>query len=241
MKHREPYAYRLNRRRMLQLLATLPWWPGTLQACDRQQEPIVWEALLAEMEQLADHAAELATGHQSVARQGIQLLRRFDPAGAGFERAVNASYESGNQYWFWQRLVKRQRINGGVLHIESSRPVQLHDHPGATGMLRILDGEAEVWQFDEVSSRTLPDGSSVSRLARVSHRLMRPGDVAALTPAAGNIHALRAVSRQCRMLDFFIPSYVRSQRSWNEPVSRDWMEKETISCRRIAQHEYDQA
>jgi hypothetical protein len=62
-----------------------------------------------------------------------------------------------------------------------------------------------------------------------------------LTPQKGNIHALRAVSKQCRMLDFFIPPYQRSQRSWYVPLAENWFVEERVACRKIPQHAYTEA
>ena len=193
------------------------------------------------MRQLADNAATGAIDSGLVAARGVHLMRRLDTGAAGFARAVDASYESGNRYWLWQRLLKETGINGGVLNLERDRLVPLHDHPGATGMLRVVSGTVEVWQFDQVVSSVDADGKHTARLKRVSHRLMVPGDTAVLTPGSGNIHALRAAGATCSMLDFFVPPYRRSRRSWYEPMAGDWFDKTDIACHRIPEVEYTKA
>jgi hypothetical protein len=40
------------------------------------------------------------------------------------------------------------------------------------------------------------------------------------------------------MLDFFIPPYKRSQRSWYRPLDEDWFNRDKISCRKIPQDDY---
>ncbi len=104
-------------------------------------------------------------------------------------------------------------------------------------MVKIISGEAEIWQFDNVSNDKTSSGD-VAELVRVSHNILRAGDMAVLTPERGNIHALRSVSNNCSMLDFFIPPYKRSQRSWFEPNIKNWFDKENIVCKKIPQHEY---
>jgi hypothetical protein len=200
-----------------------------------------WDSFVVQMKQLADTDASRKTDTKSLAEHGLRLLRQLRLDTAEFEAAVNEAYESGNQYWMWQRLLKEKHINGGILSIERERLVPLHDHPGASGMVRIISGAAEIWQYDVVASSAGPDGNKSAELKRVSHRILRQADTAVLTPESGNIHALSAVSEQCSMLDFFIPPYKRSRRSWYEPIDNDWFNRKSISCRSIPQHEYTMA
>ncbi len=207
---------------------------------------------------LAEANANDSIDQQAVVESGMLYLKQLDIDLAEFKHAVEACYETGNRYWLWQRLINERNINGGILNINSDQIVQLHDHPGATGMVRIISGETEVWLFDEVKAGKGKQGNTKEsksenageqdgveqgsvELVRVSHRVLRPGDMAVLTPEKGNIHALRAVSQPCSMLDFFIPPYQRSQRSWYEPFADDWFDKERIACRKIPQHAYTKA
>ena len=108
-------------------------------------------------------------------------------------------------------------------------------------MVRIISGEVEVWQFDEVEQNRLQQKQGVAELRRFSHDILKAGDTAVLTPKAGNIHALRSISKQCRMLDFFIPPYQRSDRHWYQPLTKNWSEQETVACKKIAQQDYADA
>ena len=241
MSQRKQWPYCISRRELLLLLPGMALLPDTILARDRLPGSIGWDSFLAQMKQLADAVARDKIDHVLTARRGMEFLQHLNIDTTEFEIAVNESYETGNQYWMWQRMLKQANINGGILNIDRGRLVPLHDHPGATGMLRIISGETEVWQFDRVASSTGPDGKKVDELTRVLHRTLRPGDTAVLTPDVGNIHALRAVSEQCSMLDFFIPPYKRSQRSWYEPIDNNWFNSENITCRSIPQHEYAKA
>ena len=208
-----------------------------------EQKNINWSEFQAQMTALAAAEANRSVDQKVIAERGMQVLKQLDIYSADFKEAVDASYETGNRYWLWQRLIKGQNINGGILNIDSDQLVQLHDHPGATGMVRIISGEVEAWQFDEAGqdravTAESADKKDVTDLARVSHRILKTGDMAVLTPDRGNIHALRAISKQCSMLDFFIPPYRRSQRNWYEPLEANWFDKEKVTCRKIPQHAY---
>ena len=151
---------------------------------------------------------------------------------------MQAAHESGNRFWLWQRLTKASGINGGILTIEQGEDVPLHDHPGATGMVRVLTGEAELWQFDRPVMTVSVGANTRTVLERVTHRIMRPGDIALLSPEYGNIHALRACSKSCSMLDYFIPPYQRSERTWYQPADDNWHDALQVSCRCIAENDF---
>jgi hypothetical protein len=243
----------LSRRQLLLAAATAALLPGrapaaagqhnTGQQYSRQQNKtdsgaIDWSAFQQRMNELAEAQAASSIDQQALVRQGQLNLKQLDISSPQFMAAVEAAYETGNRYWLWQRMIKEKNINGGILNINSAQLVQLHDHPGATGLLRIISGEVEVWQFDESTEPDTADHSGLSELTRVSRNVLRAGDMAVLTPDKGNIHALRSISKECRMLDLFIPPYDASQRNWYRPQSEDWFDKERILCRKIPQHAY---
>jgi hypothetical protein len=105
-------------------------------------------------------------------------------------------------------------------------------------MVRVLTGEVEVWQFDRSMTATTIKTAGQAMLERVTHRVMQPGDVAVLSPDSGNIHALRARSKACSMLDYFIPPYERSDRTWYRPVDDGWYDKTRITCESIIENDF---
>jgi len=194
-----------------------------------------WDSFVQGMQSLADNFDAEQLTQQQLIQQALGHMHALDIKSASFATAISEAYESGNEFWMWQRLLKKHNINGGILNIDRQRMVQLHDHPGATGVLRILSGEAEVWQYDRLT--TVAD-SKISKLQLVSRRILRPGDTAVLTTQHGNIHALRCISAECRMLDFFIPPFQLQQRNWFEPLASNWQEQHQLMCRTISHHEY---
>jgi len=242
----------VNRRQLLLCIASGLLLPNAVMADVGARKKLSWADFKILMAHLAEEKMSVAVKQQQVVSSGLQLLKQLDVNTAEFSHAVDESYESGNRYWLWQRLMKQRNINGGILNIDSEQLVQLHDHPGAIGMVRIISGEAEAWQFDEISQQEVDDEHGVgtesadakqrvTELVRVSRKILRPGDTAVLTPDRGNIHALRSVTKRCRMLDFFIPPYEISQRNWFEPLAGNWFDMEKISCRKIPQNIYTKA
>ena len=193
-----------------------------------------WDSFVLRMRDLADDFVAGLKTRDEVAQHGLEYLKALDIDSSSFAEAVAAAYESGNEFWLWQRMLKKDNVNGGVLNIDSSKLVQLHDHPGATGMLRIISGQAEVWQYDRLS--TSSDGTTAV-LKLVSRQILKPGDTAYLTPEHGNVHALRSISAECRMLDFFIPPYEQNLRTWFEPLDKNWQELPQFKSRCVSQYE----
>lgn len=229
----------ISRRQLLLTAISAALLPARATAEMNAQKTIGWSEFKSIMNGLAEADARGKIDQGALVETAIRGLQKLDVGSDEFIQAKDDSYETGNRYWLWQRLIKQRNLNGGILTIEDNQIVQLHDHPGATGMLRILSGEAEVWLFDEVRQNKTEQG--VAELARVSRRILRTGDTAVLTPDKGNVHALRSLSKECSMLDFFIPPYEKSQRSWFEPLQENWFDMEKVSCRKISQHAYTKA
>jgi len=228
----------LNRRIFMLASLAAALLPAGVTAGMRAHKTLSWTDCEAEMKQLASAYADRTITQSAMAARGVQLLQNLDMADHEFQAAVQASYVSGNRFWLWQRLTKESDIKGGILNIEQGQDVPLHDHPGATGMVRVLSGEVEVWQFDrlDIAPALVADGPAV--LKRVAHRVLYPGDIASLSPDSGNIHALRARSKQCSMLDYFIPPYVRSERTWYRPVDSSWHGKGRITCESVSENNF---
>lgn len=223
-----------SRRRLLLATVAAVLLPGRAMA--GSGDAMSWLQFQSQMSALA---ADDGIAQQALAERGLQYLNQLDTGSADFRDALAASYETGNRYWLWRRMIKSKNINGGVLDIDNSQMVQLHDHPGATGMLRIISGETEIWQFDPLmTGKESNDKHDVTELVRVSHRILKAGDTAILTPDRGNIHALRAVSKKCSMLDFFVPPYQRSQRNWYEPLAANWFDRDRVICKKTHQDEF---
>jgi hypothetical protein len=215
-------------------LAASALTPLRVALAEAEQAGYCWDSFILRMRDLADEYDSGQLASDDIARQGIEYMKALDIDSRSFADALTGAFESGNEYWMWQRMLKKKNVLGGVLNIDSSRLVQLHDHPGSTGMLRILSGEAEVWQYDRVNSSN--DGTTAD-LKLTARRILNPGDTAYLTPEKGNVHALKSITAECRMLDFFIPPYQQNLRTWFEPMEKNWQALKQFKCRCISQYE----
>ncbi len=195
-----------------------------------------WSEFTEQMRDLARQFAAGQTGQQKMEQSGLALISRLDIDSTSFRQAENNSFESGNAFWLWQRMLRTRRLDGGILNIDQTRMIPLHDHPGATGMVRIISGEAEVWKFQRDDNKKHQPGNAELKL--VFHGILRPGDTATITPQNGNIHALRSLSKECRMLDFFIPPFDRRSLLYFEPDHNNWFDKTQIACRAIPRNEF---
>jgi len=231
----------INRRQILLAAASVALSPRAVFANNDEASKFGWSVFQQQMQQLADESLQARLSQKAVANLGLQYLKQLDIDSAEFKAAVDLSYESGNRYWLWQRMIKGQNLNGGILNIDREQLVQLHDHPGAIGMVRIISGEVEVWQFDELKPNQREGTQGVAELKQFSRRTLKAGDMAVLMPDEGNIHALRCISKECRMLDFFIPPYQRSKRHWFEPLAENWFDEKVIACKKIPQQNFSDA
>ena len=227
----------MNRRDFLLAAAAGALLPMGASANSADINRISWQDFKLNMYDLADANNKQNISHAQLVKRGLQALKSLDINSGSFKHALQNAYESGNHFWLWQRLIKDKNINGGVLNIDDNQIVQLHDHPGATGMIRIISGEVETWQFDQASTKN-KSPENICELKRVSHRILRANDMAVLTPENGNIHALRSISKTARMLDIFIPPYDIKQRSWYQPQLENWLDKEIILCKKIPQDNF---
>jgi len=199
-------------------------------------EPLSWDEFLRNMHELADMFAQGKIAQNEMEQKGLELIAMLDVDSDSFEEAVGQAYESGNLFWLWQRLIKSERLDGGILNIDKSHIIPLHDHPQATGMVRVISGETEVWQFEKIGDISSPTENAELKL--LFHGILGPSDMAKITPKHGNIHALRSVSDECAMLDFFIPPFDKRELLFFEPHNENWFEQETVSCRAIPRVEY---
>ncbi len=229
---------KMKRRDFLLAAAANALLPMSALANNADINKISWQDFKLNMHDLANVNNKQNISQAQLVKRGFQILKRLDLNSGSFKHALQNAYESGNHFWLWQRLIKDKNINGGVLNIDDNQIVQLHDHPGATGMIRIISGEVETWQFDQACTKNKSPGN-ICELKRVSHRILRANDMAVLTPENGNIHALRSISKTARMLDIFIPPYDTKQRNWYQPQLENWFDKEIILCEKIPQDKFN--
>ena len=217
-------------------LAALASQHSPLIAATNNVGALSWPAFTERLKELSQRFAARRIDQQEMERQGLALIARLDTGSASFKQAEADSFESGNAFWLWQRMIRTTRLDGGILNIDRSQMIPLHDHPNATGMVRIMSGEAELWKFERLDEDRHRPGAAELRL--IDHGVLRPGETAIVTPQGGNIHALRSLSAECRMLDFFIPPFDRRTLLYFKPDEKNWFDKTQLSCRAIPRTEF---
>ena len=90
-----------------------------------------------------------------------------------------------------------------ILQFEEGESIELHDHPGMTGVILCVSGDVTVDNFDLLEEQSSGGGLLLERVANVR---MIPGQVGTLTADRGNIHTLQAHTFT-QLLDVFTPPY----------------------------------
>lgn len=153
---------------------------AALPDCDFNDEDKVSRQLLAFVEQLHDELAATERFEQAISHldRPFQRQRRLEPS-------------------LLLLATDTSRASLRVIHPERSIP--LHDHPGAYGVQRVVVGEAEVSAYHRVA---IPASSKdVTLLEQGPLVRLKQDQQTFFTPYSRNLHAIRAISPRCIMLN----------------------------------------
>lgn len=156
------------------------------------------------------------------------------PSYQRLERATCCSAPAG-PLWNWQPLLDDSRSRAGLMFLEAGKYVPLHNHPGAMAITLVLSGKVEIVQCDiDENFRDPEGGGQVERDLTVRWcGSLEAGEATFLTGAAGNIHALTALT-DTLILDLFAVSYPSETRSWFVPETRPFSRDGTSIGRWLA-------
>ena len=120
--------------------------------------------------------------------------------------------------WGWYPFVDETDIRIGLLEIHKDKPVPIHDHPGANGLLLVLGGTLRV---DEYLPRPMEGLNKIKivELVLQQRTIFDTNDYALITPNDGNIHSLIAETDICLVLDILLTPYDETQRTWYMPMT----------------------
>jgi hypothetical protein len=124
---------------------------------------------------------------------------------------VVARPRQDNQPWAWQSILEQESLVVGLMTIEKSTSIPLHDHPGYHGMQRVLYGDVRLRQFD-IAQQT-QEMSDVVKLELFRDQVLETGEQAIYGPAAGNIHGFLAQDCRCVLLNVSFPANDKKPRS----------------------------
>ena len=120
--------------------------------------------------------------------------------------------------WHFQEFIRNKELSIGLLDFSKGDSLPVHDHPGSTGLLLVLDGELIIENFsiecDDPKSR-------IVNVKRSNELSLKPGEFSVFTPNQGNIHTLVSTSKSCWVLDILISPYAEADRTWFMPLATD--------------------
>jgi len=130
--------------------------------------------------------------------------------------------------WDWNSFSDDAELRIGLLTIYKDKPIPIHDHPGATGLLLVLEGHLNLAEYQLQHIKQMSK-ISCAGLSCVSEKDIYRGECAHITPHSGNIHAVSSESEACIVLDILFTSYDESKRNWYTPTSKENRSGEVFS------------
>lgn len=191
------------------------------QLFDLETTPI-WREFLSGMRVALKRCKAGTVGIEEIADHNIQLLHKELAKTTTFKAAVRnaTTSQKDDHHWYWQSLLSSEKINAGLLTVYAGQPIPLHDHPGANGMIIVLQGKVRVSQYQLTQELNANHSANVA-LRKISDRHLGMGETDMFLHNRGNIHGMRALSQKCIILDILIPPQTSEERSWYLPTITD--------------------
>ena len=134
--------------------------------------------------------------------------------------------------WGWQPYVNEPEIRIGLLRVYKNDSVPIHDHPGASGMLVILEGELTLNEY-QLEQSDQYNQMQLASLSMTGQQNLVSNQYALITPDQANLHSLSAASDVCIILDVLLTPYAEEQRSWFTPVTDKVICGQTFTAFRV--------
>ena len=168
-----------------------------------------------------------------VANQRQRVTGLLDVAMASLASLDRLTTPGNGQTWGWHPLWDDEALRVGLLIVMPGAPIPLHDHPGSTGLLQVLEGRVIIRQYtlrDLANSRGEPELVVLNVEGR---RKYATNDYLIFGPEQGNIHAVSAVDGPCVLLDVLFHPYRDEERSWFMPLDADLNEPGCVLAMRM--------
>jgi len=118
--------------------------------------------------------------------------------------------------WQYNEFHRNELLSMGLLNFGPSDRLPVHDHPGSTGLLFVLNGSMAVRQFE------IEDKQNRCVDIRMSdEHIVNAGEFHIFTPDHGNVHTLIAQSESVQVLDIVLDPYREEARTWFMPVNTE--------------------
>lgn len=180
-------------------------------------------ALSRALNRLVDHGVIPAEKHTDYLGQASVFLNQATQAIAVLRSStramMNSFDEDGGAPWDWFLLHQDDEIRCGVLAVSPYRPVPVHDHPGASGILLVLEGHL-VERSYQLDSSTEP-GTGLVRLVPGETHYLDAGQWDVYMSDWNNLHSLSAIGRPAMALSIQFHPGSEQARSWFLTTGKD--------------------
>lgn len=136
------------------------------------------------------------------------------------------------QDWDWYSYIDALDLNIGILKIYQNKPIPIHDHPNATGILMVLSGKLAIDEYQIENTYRLGN-MNLAQLNVTAQYCLGENDYTFITPDKGNLHGLAAASHVCYVLDIMLQPYAMQQRSWYLPASEQGADEDSFTAVRL--------
>lgn len=148
---------------------------------------------------------------------------------------IHSPLQSGDgtwKHWDWNLFTDEPEIRVGLITVFKNRPIPIHDHPGANGLLLVLNGELTISEY-QLHHSDVTNNLKLAELTLTSQTRITDNEYACITQDAGNIHSLKTESEVCTVLDVLLTPYDEKQRSWYMPMADQIQAGQRFSAFRV--------
>lgn len=126
-------------------------------------------------------------------------------------------------------LFENLQIKASLVALEKGRPLPLHDHPGASGLMLVIEGEVSIFQCN--AEEPQPGNPLVLNVVELKN--LPAGQVSWFTVKEKNIHSVNAVSQHAVLLVVHTPTFSARLQSFYFPLNSDIKAGSKVYAHRI--------
>lgn len=123
--------------------------------------------------------------------------------------------------WSWAGLIDNEYLRVGLLSLNEESTIPIHDHPGSSGLLMILEGHLRIQEYRCHCASMSQSQRRMVEIEQVNRQLFGPGEFGAFSPTQGNIHSLQSFEGPCLILNILMSPYRNEDRTWYMPLEEN--------------------
>ena len=143
-----------------------------------------------------------------------------------------ATYQPGDyaRHLGWHQPPGEKSVTAKIIELYQGEDTPLHDHPGTSGILIVLQGGMDSHQFD--TGTCDPNNTALVELLPQRSKSVQAGSFITYTPMCGNIHTMRAQHAGCVLLEISFGSGAEHIHNWYMPLT-SIHNRQPVRARRI--------